>query len=158
EVSHGETPSGVTAATAISYLQERDDSAMSTTYQSIEMGYEKVARHFLSHVVQFWDTPRIVKTTGADGFFDAIALSGSEIASGTDDAGYSGTANCSADAWIATRYYRPKRCDDCTTGSRSNVASPTRTTIARCKLRIRTRPQFRPTTTTSTEYCRSTYI
>jgi len=84
EVSHGETPSGVTAATAISYLQERDDSALSTTYQSIEMGYEKVARHFLSHVVQFWDTPRIVKTTGADGFFDAIALSGSEIGSGTD--------------------------------------------------------------------------
>lgn len=84
EVTHGSAPSGVTAATAISYLQERDDTAMSTTYQSIEMGYEKVAAHFLSHVVQFWDTPRTVKTTGTDGFFDAISLQGSDIGSGTD--------------------------------------------------------------------------
>jgi len=84
EVSHGESPSGVTAATAISYLQERDDSAMSTTYQGIETGYEKIAKHSLSHVVQFWDTPRIVNTTGADGFFDAIALEGSDIGTGTD--------------------------------------------------------------------------
>lgn len=84
EVSHGTAPSGVTAATAISYLQERDDTAMSTTYQSIEFGYEKVAKHFLSHVVQFWDEPRIIKTTGTDGFFDAISLKGSDIGSGTD--------------------------------------------------------------------------
>ena len=84
EVSHGETPSGVTAATAISYLQERDDSAMSTTYQGVEQGYEKLAKHTLSHVVQFWNTPRIVQTTGTDGFFDAIALVGSQISTGTD--------------------------------------------------------------------------
>lgn len=84
EVSKGQTPSGVTAATAISYLQERDDTAMSTTYQSIEMGYEKIAKHTLSHVVQFWDVPRVVKTTGTNGFFDAITLKGSEIGTGTD--------------------------------------------------------------------------
>lgn len=84
EVSHGSAPTGVTAATAISYLQERDDSAMSTTYQSVEFGYEKLARHYLSHVVQFWETSRIVKSVGIDGMFDSINLKGSDIASGTD--------------------------------------------------------------------------
>jgi hypothetical protein len=84
EVSHGGAPPGVTAATAISYLQERDDSAMATTYSSVEQAWEKIARHTLSNVVKFWDEPRLVNTTGTDGFFDAIALKGSEVAGGTD--------------------------------------------------------------------------
>lgn len=84
QVSKGGTPSGVTAATAISFLQERDDSVMATTYQSIEAGWEKIAKQALSHVVQFWDIDRIVKVTGVDGSFDSVSLKGSDIASGTD--------------------------------------------------------------------------
>jgi hypothetical protein len=84
QVSKGGTPSGVTAATAISFLQERDDSVMATTYQSIEAGWEKLAKQTLSHVVQFWDLDRIVKVTGVDGSFDSVSLKGSDIASGTD--------------------------------------------------------------------------
>lgn len=84
QVSKGGSPSGVTAATAISYLQERDDSVLATTYQSVEAGWEKVARQTLSHVVQFWETERIVQVTGVDGSFDSIALKGSSIASGKD--------------------------------------------------------------------------
>ena len=84
QVSKGQAPAGVTAATAISFLQERDDSVMATTYSSIEEGWEKIARHTISHVVQFWDIPRIVKVTGVDGSFDAISLKGSDIKSGTD--------------------------------------------------------------------------
>lgn len=84
QVSKGNTPPGVTAATAISFLQEKDDSLLSHTYASIEFGMEKIARQSLSHVVQYWDMARTVKTTGSDGAFDAITLKGADIASGTD--------------------------------------------------------------------------
>ena len=84
QVSKGGAPSGVTAATAISYLQERDDSVLSTTYQSVEAGWEKIAKQTLSHVNQFWETTRIVQITGVDGSFDSIALKGSDLTSGQD--------------------------------------------------------------------------
>jgi hypothetical protein len=84
QVSKGNVPPGVTAATAISYLQEKDDSYLVPTYQSLERACEKVARQALSLVVQFWDLPRLVKVTGEDNSFDAVMLSGSDIASGTD--------------------------------------------------------------------------
>jgi hypothetical protein len=83
-VSRGGTAAGVTAATAINFMQERDDALMTTTYQSIEDGWEKIAKQTLSHVVQFWDVARTVSVTGVDGSFDAIALKGSELKSGTD--------------------------------------------------------------------------
>jgi hypothetical protein len=85
QVSRGENPGGgVTAATAISFLQERDDSLMTTAYHSVESGFEKMARHTISHVVQFWDVPRTVSVTGVDGSFDSIALQGTELSTGTD--------------------------------------------------------------------------
>jgi hypothetical protein len=83
-VSRGGTSSGVTAATAINFMQERDDALMTTTYQSIEDGWEKMAKQTLNHVVQFWDVPRIVSVTGVDGSFDAVTLKGSELKTGTD--------------------------------------------------------------------------
>lgn len=84
QVSRGQAPPGVTAATAISFMQERDDSLMTTAYQSIEAGWEKLAKQTLSHVVQFWDVPRTVSVTGIDGSFDSIVLKGTELQSGTD--------------------------------------------------------------------------
>lgn len=83
-MSRGESPGSVTAATAISFLQEKDDSVMAHTYQAIEAAWEKMARQSLSHVVEFWDLPRVIRTTGVDGSFDAIVLKGSQIAAGTD--------------------------------------------------------------------------
>ena len=84
QVSKGTAPPGVTAATAISYLQERDDSVLATTYQSVEAGWEKMAKQTLAHVVQFWETERIVQITGVDGSFDSVALKGADIAKGMD--------------------------------------------------------------------------
>jgi hypothetical protein len=84
QVSKGSAPAGVTAATAISYLQERDDTVLSPSYASVEEGYEKLARHVLSHVVQYWDQERTVKVAGDDGAFDTLVLRGADIASGTD--------------------------------------------------------------------------
>lgn len=84
EITKGRVPPGVTAATAISYLQEQDDSKISHTIDSIEDGMEKIAQHWLSHVVQFWDVPRIVKVVGNDGAYDAQALRGSDLRGNTD--------------------------------------------------------------------------
>lgn len=92
QVSKGNVPTGVTAATAISYLQERDDSVLTHTYNSIEQGHERIAKQILTLAVQYWDVPRIVKTTGTDGAFDAMALKGSDLKSGTDIRMEAGTA------------------------------------------------------------------
>ena len=84
QVSKGNVPSGVTAATAISYLQERDDSVLTHTYNSVEQGFEKLAKQMLALVVQYWDVPHIVKVTGTDGAFDAMSLKGTDVERGTD--------------------------------------------------------------------------
>lgn len=84
EVTKGQVPPGVTAATAISYLQERDEAKLSTTFASVEEGVEKMARLTLNYVKQFWDVARIVKIVGTDGSFDAMAFSGSDIRNNTD--------------------------------------------------------------------------
>lgn len=84
EVSRGQAPPGVTAATAISYLQEQDESKLSYTYDSIEEATEKVAYMSLNYVKQFWDTARQIKVTGADGSFDVLAFKGSDLHGNTD--------------------------------------------------------------------------
>lgn len=84
EVSRGQVPPGVTAATAISFLQEQDESKLAYTFDSIEEGLEKIAHMSLNYVAQYWDTQRKVKVTGADGSFDVKAFEGSELNGNTD--------------------------------------------------------------------------
>ncbi len=91
QVSRGES-GGVTAATAINYLQERDDAYLTTVFSSIEAAIGKAAKQALTLFVQYVQTPRIVKTVGTDGSFDATILSGADIASGTDIRIESGSA------------------------------------------------------------------
>lgn len=79
EVTHGQVPPGVTAATAISFLQERDESKLTPTFDSLEEGIEKMAQLSLEYVNEFWDMPRIVRITGPDGSFDAQAFKGSDL-------------------------------------------------------------------------------
>jgi hypothetical protein len=78
-VSKGSVPGGVTAATAISYLQEKDDSLLSHTYASIEEGMEDMAAQTLYLVKQFWDDVRTVKVVGTDGIFDVLQLRGADV-------------------------------------------------------------------------------
>jgi hypothetical protein len=91
-VSRGQTVPGVTAATAINYLQESDDAYLTTVFSAIEAAVEKAAKQSLSLFVQYVDQPRIIKTTGDDGAFDATILSGADVASGTDIRIQSGSA------------------------------------------------------------------
>lgn len=91
QISRGEG-GGVTAATALNYLAERDDSYLTTVFSSIEAAIEKAAKQSLSLYVQYVDQPRIIKTVGDDGSFDATILAGADIANGTDIRIESGSA------------------------------------------------------------------
>jgi hypothetical protein len=90
-VSRGES-GGVTAATAINYLQERDDAYLTTVFSAIEAAVEKVARQSIALFIQYVTQPRLIKTVGSDGAFDATVLSGADIASGNDIRVESGSA------------------------------------------------------------------
>lgn len=92
EVSKGQVPPGVTAATAINYLQEQDDSILSYTFTALEEAFEKVAFMTLSYVQQFWDVPRTVKVTGTDEYFDSMMFKGSDLGGNTDIKIESGSA------------------------------------------------------------------
>jgi hypothetical protein len=92
QVSKGGTPPGVEAATAIAYLQERDDSYLSPTFASIEEGLSHVAKLALSLIAEYWTTERTVKIVGSDSSFSAELFKGSDIARGTDIRIESGSA------------------------------------------------------------------
>jgi len=84
EVTSGTTPPGVTAATAISFLQERDESKLTHTFDSLEEGIEKLAFLSLSYVHEFWNVERMVRVTGPDGAFDVMAFKGSDLRGNLD--------------------------------------------------------------------------
>lgn len=84
EVSRGTTPPGVEAATAIAYLQERDDSYLAPTFASIEEGLSQVARCALTLAAEYWTGERTVKVTGDNNGFSAEMFRGADIARGTD--------------------------------------------------------------------------
>lgn len=84
EVSGGNAPPGVTAATAISFLTEQDESIIANFYDSIEEGIEKIAGHCLSYVKDFWDEPRTVKVAGFEGTFDVQTFKSSDLRGNTD--------------------------------------------------------------------------
>lgn len=92
EVTKGRVPPGVSAATAISYLQEQDDSKLAHTIDVIEDGMEKLGSQVLNHAIQFWGTDRTIKVVGKDGSFDAISLLGSDLRGNTDIKVESGSA------------------------------------------------------------------
>lgn len=84
EISRGSNPSQVTAATALSYLQEQDDTSLSGTIESVESGVEKIGRHVLSHASQFWSEERTVRVIGKDGAFDAHVYKASDLGGNHD--------------------------------------------------------------------------
>lgn len=85
EVSRGQAPGrGVTAGTAIAYLQESDDQYLTPQYRSDERAFEKIAKQTLELFVQYVNEPRKIKSLGADRAFDTMLLSGADIRNGTD--------------------------------------------------------------------------
>jgi hypothetical protein len=92
EVSNGSTPPGVTAATAISFLQEQDESLIATSYTSIEEGIEKIAAQSLDYVKMYWDEERTVRVVGLEGSFDVLTFKGADLRNNNDIRVESGSA------------------------------------------------------------------
>jgi hypothetical protein len=84
DVSRGKAPAGVTAGTAISFLQEADNAFRTPQFQNIEDGYSRIATQTIENFVQFVDVRRKIKTIGADGSFDTLLLTGADVKNGTD--------------------------------------------------------------------------
>lgn len=77
-------PPGVTAATAIAYLQEDESSLVMDSIRDKEKGWQKVIQHFLSYVGQYWDAQHMVKTVGQNQNFEAFNFSQSDLNGQTD--------------------------------------------------------------------------
>lgn len=84
DVSRGSAPSGITAGTAIAFLQEADNAFRTPQFQNIEDGYSRIAQQTIENFVQFVDLKRKIKTIGADGSFDTLLLNGADLKNGTD--------------------------------------------------------------------------
>lgn len=84
EISKGSTPPGVTAATAISYLQEEDDSKLAFTIASIERGVEKIGKQVLALANQFWGEERQIKIVGEDSAWQLRQYSKEDMRGNTD--------------------------------------------------------------------------
>lgn len=84
EVSRGQVPPNVEAATAIAYLQEQDDTALAHTLHSIELANERIGRHVLSHAGQYWDAERTVRVVGRNGIVESFIFSKSDLRGSTD--------------------------------------------------------------------------
>lgn len=84
EITRGNNPSQVTAATAISYLQEQDDTKLGYAVASIEEALQSLGQHYLNYVVQYWDDNRLVKVVGQDGTFEAINYKKNALKGNTD--------------------------------------------------------------------------
>jgi len=78
QISRGFAPSH-TAAAAIAYLQEQDDTLLACTTANLEDAVARVGRHALSHVRQYWPGPRLIRVVGADGSFDALQFKASDF-------------------------------------------------------------------------------
>jgi hypothetical protein len=91
-ISRGGAPPGVHAAAAISYLLEQDDSILASAISSIELGAEKLTKHFLSYVTEYWDAPRQVQITGQNAGFEVYELDKNSLGGNTNYVVQAGSA------------------------------------------------------------------
>lgn len=84
DISRGQNPAQVTAATALSYLQEQDDTKLSGTVESLEAGVEKLGRHVLSYASQYWTEGRLIRVVGRDQSFDAHVYKSADLGGNND--------------------------------------------------------------------------
>lgn len=84
EISKGSTPTGVSAATAISFLQEQDDAMIAPTITSLEECVARIGTHILSHVDQFWEAERTVRAIGENNAYEVEMFNKAAIRGNTD--------------------------------------------------------------------------
>lgn len=84
EITKGNVPPGITAASAISYLQEENDNRFAPTVASIEEATEKIGKFMLSFVDEYWDEQRTVKVVGDGRIMESRMFSKADVNGNTD--------------------------------------------------------------------------
>lgn len=84
EITRGNTPSQVTSGTAISFLQEQDDTKLNYEVASVETAVELLGKHYLKYVSTYWTSSRLIKIVGKDDTFEALQWKGSDLQGNTD--------------------------------------------------------------------------
>lgn len=84
EISKGQAPAEVSAATAISFIQEQDDTMLGITIANMEEGTAQIGRHILSHVSSFWEAERTIRTLGENNTFEVFEFTKASINGNTD--------------------------------------------------------------------------
>lgn len=92
EITRGNTPAQVTSGTAISFLQEQDDSKLAYQVAGIEHAVQRLGTHYLKYAVNYWNDTRLVRVVGSDGDFEAKHWRGSDLRGNTDVRIQSGSA------------------------------------------------------------------
>lgn len=92
DTSNGQNPNQVTSATALSFLQEQDETMLSDTTDSVESAVQKTGRQVLALASQYWDANRLIKVVGTDEAFDAQEYKGADLRGNLDLRVESGSA------------------------------------------------------------------
>lgn len=84
EISDGQTPSGVTSGTAISFLQEQDDTGLTYQVAGIEHAVQLLGTHYLRYVTSYWGDERIIRVAGRNNTYESIHWKKSASKGNTD--------------------------------------------------------------------------
>jgi len=85
EVSQGRAPGqGVTAAIALSYLSEQDDTRIGVMSRRHELGMAKLGQLLLKYVEKFYRNERIIKIAGSNKEYMVKSFIGADLKGNTD--------------------------------------------------------------------------
>ena len=84
DVANGRSLPGVTAASAISYIQEENDSVLYHTVASIEDAVVVIGQQILALVQEFWDQEKMIKVVSKNGLQETIQFKAADIKGNTD--------------------------------------------------------------------------
>lgn len=85
EVSQGRAPGqGVTAAIALSYLSEQDDTRIGVMSRRHELGMSRLGRLMLLYAEKFYKTPRLIKIAGPNKQFMVKSFEGADLKGNND--------------------------------------------------------------------------
>jgi hypothetical protein len=74
EVSAGQVPAGITAASAISQLQEADDTRLGPDIADMEETLANAGKRILDLIDRYYDQERLIRVSGPDGAWDVAAF------------------------------------------------------------------------------------
>ena len=84
DISRGMVPTGIQAASAISYLSEQNDVKIYNTVVSVEEATEDIGRQCLNLVQQFWSEEKIIEIVSKNNAYEASVYMMSGLKGNTD--------------------------------------------------------------------------